>query len=114
HGLTEEVLKKQPKLDLKDPEAAKKGMKQMLEPIKDKNAFVADMMTAMKKLGGDKKDSGPMGKDAELKDVKIEGDTATGTVVTKHDGKEKSEAIKFRKVGGGWKIELPADMLKGP
>jgi hypothetical protein len=111
HGLTDEVMKKMPdEKPGKDPESAKKAMKKLVEPIKDKGAFIADMMAAMKKMGdGKKENSIPLPKDAELKDVKIEGDTAKGFVVTK----EKKEPIEFRKVGGGWKIEMPMDPLKG-
>src|SRR5207249_800354 len=51
HGLTDEKLKKMKKIDPKaDPKEQAKAMKQLVEPIKDKGAFFADMMAALKKV----------------------------------------------------------------
>jgi hypothetical protein len=115
HGLTEETLNKMK--DEKpaglDPEAIRKGLKRLVSPIKDRCAFVAEMAAALKKMGGKKDQGAPLPKDAELKDLKIEGDKAKGVVVSKADDKEKRDPIEFRKVGGGWKIELPIQIGKG-
>ncbi len=110
HGLTEEALKKTPGGGAEKDMA--KAMKELVAPVKDKSAFVADMLAALKQAGeGKGKDSGPFPKDAVLKDLKIDGNTAKGVIVTKQGG-EKSEPIEFRKVGAGWKIDIPADSLK--
>ena len=50
----------------------------------------------------------------ELKDLKIDGDKATATLVRKKGGKDAQEPIEFRKVGGGWKLELPERPMGGP
>ena len=39
---------------------------------------------------------------------------AKAVIVSTKDGQEKRDPIEFRKVGGGWKIELPMDLGKGP
>ncbi len=72
----------------------------------DRPAFVADMMKGMAKFDKKHKKVG----DATLKDVKITGNTATATSVEKKDdGTEKTEPVAFKKVGGGWLIEMPLD-----
>ena len=50
--------------------------------------------------------------DAELKGVKIDGDRATGTSVTKSEGKDKEDKLTFHKEGGSWKIEMPEPKQK--
>jgi hypothetical protein len=101
HGLTEESLKKA------DPTAADPiaGMKSLVEPVKDKPAFVADMMAVMKSTK-DFKDRSPLQKGATLKDVKIDGDSAKGTIETDVEGKKESSPIDFKKVDGKWLIDL--------
>ncbi|MDB4534256.1 hypothetical protein N9242_05230 [Vicingaceae bacterium] len=81
-----------------DPAALTKG-------IKNKKAFVIDMMNAMAKLGEGgpgKKMSDAFG-GAKLSDVKIDGDKATGKVVDK-EGDESP--MNFVKEDGGWKIDM--------
>ncbi len=85
-------------------------VRKLVQPINDKAGFVADMLAAMKKAGN-KQSTEAMGGD--LKDVKVEGDKAAGTVVRKKGGKDTQEPIEFRKVDGGWKIELPDKPLGG-
>lgn len=107
HGLDEETLKK----DMpKGPGAAggREALKKLVAPVKDKPAFIADVMAAFKKLGAKEMDKNFGG---ELKDLKVDGEKATATLKRTQNGREKIEPIEFRKVGGGWKIELPAQML---
>jgi hypothetical protein len=101
HGLTEETLKKA------DPTAADPiaGMKSLVEPVKDKPAFVADMMAALKS-SKDFKDKSPLQKGTTLKDVKIDGDSAKGTIETEVEGKKESSPIGFKKIDGKWLIDL--------
>jgi hypothetical protein len=108
HGLTEENLKKMEKgPPLGAEKDMAKAMKELVAPVKDRSAFVADMVAALKQVGEKGKDQPPFPKDAVLKDVKIDGDSAKAMVVSQQGGAERSEPIEFRKVGAGWKIELP-------
>jgi hypothetical protein len=105
HGIDEKAMDGPPLGDAKgSPEEA---MKKLASSIKDRDAFIGEMMTIMKK-SGKMKDKGPMDKTATLKDVKIEGDKATGTLVTKVDGKDVPDPnpVKFRKIEGAWKMDV--------
>jgi hypothetical protein len=109
HGMTEAHMQEIGKgmVDLKGPkQSEKETLKKAIAPIKDKPAFVADVMAALKKLGS-KDTQEKFG--GTLKDLKIEGDKATAKVTRTMGGKETQEPIEFRKVDGGWKIELPDD-----
>jgi hypothetical protein len=79
HGLTEAFFKGlEEKEEPKDEAAA---MKMLLEPVKDRGQFVADMIGTMQAMGDKGPQAGPpIPKDAKLADVKIDGDTAKGTV----------------------------------
>jgi hypothetical protein len=101
HGLTMAVL------DKIKPERPIKGFgkeltaaaKKFARPIKDKGGFVQDMVTVLKMAN-------PFGT-ATLEAVKIDGDKATGTIVVKQGKKERREPIVFKKIDGGWRIEMP-------
>ena len=104
HGLTEKATK-----DVKFAETPKENKqirKALDELIKKPEAFLADMLAASDFIGGDK--DKPKSK---LTGVKIDGDKATGVVVTegKDKGKERKEPVKFVKVNGGWRILLRGD-----
>jgi hypothetical protein len=107
HGLTEDVLKKLEGDAGMDPE---KAMKALIKPVKDRGAFVADLMGAMKKMEGFK-DRSPINKDTVLKDVKTTGDTAKGTIEFEQEGKKESQPIAFKKVNGKWYVDI-SDLLK--
>jgi hypothetical protein len=114
HGLTEEAfakLKEEMPKDAKDVGAIQKVVKTLVRPIKDKAAFFGDIVGALEKLSPGKEQGGPFPADAELKDVKIDGATAAGVIVSKQGDKEKREPIHFRRVGEGWKIDLPLEAL---
>jgi hypothetical protein len=108
HGLTKEVLEKAKKAP---PARQAEEFKQL---IKDPTGFVADMLAVMPRLSGKKGDqgAGPLKGAARLEDLKIDGDTASGVAVTEKDGKKERTPIKFKKEAGGWKIELPAELLR--
>jgi hypothetical protein len=105
HGLTKEVMGKLKQT--KDPEEIKANNAVIAKAIKDKPGFVGDVMKWLDAANPGKNKGGPLD-EATLKDVKITGDKATGTVVTK----EKEEPMEFAKVGGGWRIVLPEPKAK--
>src|SRR5262249_30089120 len=97
NGLKEEVLKKA----FGDKDAVDK----LLDPIKDKPAFLTELMAALKKVDPEEAMRMSEGLKGGLKDVVIDGDKAKGKFTTKGpSGKEHDEKIGFEKAGGGWKI----------
>lgn len=106
HGLTEEVMKKNMEGD--QPASQDEAMKKLLEPVKDRDAFVADIMAALDNLKGNKKQT-PMDKDATLKDLKVEEDSATATIEFEKEGKKVSEPVSFKKIDGGWRLHMDMD-----
>jgi hypothetical protein len=112
HGLTEGVLKKL-EGEANPMEDPAKAIAALVKPIKDRDAFLGDMMKALNSLGqGKASDDMPFTKDAKLSDVKIDGDKATGKVAFKtKKGDEKSEDIEFKKEGGGWKIHIDVETM---
>jgi hypothetical protein len=107
HGLTREVLEKMKKdaKPSKDPKEMALAMKKLAGPIKDKAGFINEVLGLLDKVNPNK-EKNPL-EDAELKGVKIDGDRATGTSVTKSEGKAKEDKLTFLKEGGGWKLEMP-------
>jgi|GEM_PF-3239214 len=72
-------------------------------PVKDKPAFIADVAEWLMRQGGDSSDLGiPLG---DLADVEIKGDSATASI--------GGEPISFRRMDGGWLVQLetPASKL---
>jgi hypothetical protein len=107
HGLTADATKKvKPDPMEKDPEKVLKAAKPLLELIKDKPAFAADVLKAFQKASGKDDADFKVLANAKLKDLKINGDKATGTVVNTIDGEEKKDPITFVKVGKGWMMKL--------
>lgn len=107
HGLTDEYLKKQESKTKAGPGDFDTKNKEFLSVVKDKPAFIADMLNAMPKKDG--KTAGEemfSRKWKSLKDVKINGDTATGTAVLSEDGKDTEEPMAFKKEKDGWKIAV--------
>lgn len=108
HGLDEDTLKNMNSEGRMTPGRADNDrLQQVLAPVKNRNKFVADMMTAMQQLNttGNTIPS-PMESDAKLEDVEINEDSATGSIVQTRRGKERRDKIAFTKVDGGWKIDL--------
>jgi hypothetical protein len=110
HGLTNKALKEVKKS--KDKKEMEKSRKIVTDALKDQDAFLVDVLTAMRKLGFDEKTK------YELTDVKIDGDKAKGTVVKttptfskdKKKEKVKKEPIEFVKSGGSWQIVPTFDL----
>jgi hypothetical protein len=91
----------------KDPKFA---MKAMNDRIKDKPAFLGELIDVMDKQNpGKKKIFGRF--DGIIGDVKKDGDSATARITTTDEkGKETEDKIHFKKENGGWKIDLVASM----
>lgn len=103
HGLTEDSMA-EISIDLNvSKEEQKKEMLKLVEPIEDRDAFVAELIPVLLETG-EESDPKPIEQDAKLTDLKTEGDTATATVVQTREGKEKKGPIAFKKVDGEWKI----------
>jgi hypothetical protein len=79
--------------------------------IANKPAFVADMFSVMEQFNqngiNDQLETQLAG---TLKDVKIDGDAATATVVTTRG----EDQLDFRKTAAGWKIHFDLNKLPGP
>jgi hypothetical protein len=108
HGLTEEHFSKLSKEPMpKDKAGMQAALRKIGAPVKDRAAFVADMMKTMKSLSKDGQSDFAAIKSAKLEELKVEGDTAKGVIVTQVNEKDKREPIEFRKVSGSWLIEIP-------
>jgi hypothetical protein len=90
-------------------EQAINGIRAIAKPIQDRRAFVAEMITALDGIGNDVSDNPVEAFAGELKNIEINGDEATGTIL-KADGEESP--IGFRKTDQGWRIHLDANTLR--
>jgi len=100
HGLTEKATPKEVKKtkDAKEYVAAKKAA---LGVIKDPTAFLVEMAAALHKISPNEKT-----KD-KLTEVKIDGDKASGVVVTTYEDKkkkDKKDPVRFVRIDGSWRI----------
>jgi hypothetical protein len=82
-----------------------KAIKTLGAAIKDKPGFLADMEKLNPKKGKQSSMADQMA-NSTLKDVKITGNTAEGKIVVKKDGKETTQPIHFKLVGGEWLVDL--------
>lgn len=83
----------------------------ILTPVKDRPAYLAELMKAFEALG-DGQTGGPKIEDAingELKGLQVNGDTASATLVVEKDGQAQEQPFNFKKTAGGWLIDLPLD-----
>ncbi len=104
-----------PPPNMNDP---KSFMKQMVGSVKDKPACIAEMIAWMEKNSPNKDAAAAPGTDefanATLEEVKIDGNTATGTIKNqKATGPQKQDA-RFQKIGDLWFIDFAAMMPAGP
>jgi hypothetical protein len=103
-------------LDLGKAQAAERSfIIKLAEPIKDQVAFLKDVRAAVVQLDPElavKQDILLAVKNSELKDVTTTGDTAKGTIVTRHAGEEKRVPIQFRKEDGAWRVDLTELIFK--
>lgn len=93
---------------LQDTDAAMKYAAEKYANV-DHAGFIADVSELMDKSTGKAKKTKKEKILAELKDVKINGDKATGVVVDKDGKKDK---IAFKKVNGKWYLSLKDMMMK--
>jgi hypothetical protein len=98
HGITDEALNKLSQAEPGEKIDPVEAMKPLLDQIKDKPAFYAELMTAEEQGGAVFEQLGT----ATLKDLKIDGGKATGKLSL---GKTE-KPIAFKKIGNGWKIDL--------
>jgi len=96
HGLKSEVTRKIKAADQDKAEAALSAL------VKDHAAFVLDYLEAVDRQEGGKLKEGNV--KAKLSDVKIDGDSATGTVTYGDKDAESKQTFGFVKVGEGWKL----------
>ena len=85
-------------------EAVEKGMGECLAKIPDKPAFFADGMTWLEANNKKVADKLMLAAGAQLSDVRINGDTATGTLSVPVAGGGTS--LRFAKVNGRWLIDF--------
>lgn len=108
HGLTEKATKGvtwDSEANEKQRAAARKAA---LKPVKDSEAFLAEAWATLDKLGLPAADTYTSG---SLKDVKADGERASGTATVTSQGRQLDETVTFVKVGGGWRLSPPAGSL---
>ena len=107
HGLN---VQNTPKMSISlvaGKEEQKREMLKLVEPIKDRDALIADFIRVLIEAS-DKPDAKLIEPDARLVNLRTGTDTATATFAQTRQGKEKTSPIEFKKVDGEWKIsELP-------
>jgi len=112
HGLTQEHVESvDPPPELAESlDAAMAAYRKLVAPVKDKPAFVAELMQAR---AADKLDPLNLAfpPTARLENVEVTGDAARGTLAIKDDeaGTSFNAPIKFKKVGDEWRIDAPLD-----
>jgi hypothetical protein len=109
HNVTEESMKDLNPMSMgDDPAKAKDALLKIGSGIKDKPAFIGEIMTVLEAMNeGEGESPNPIA--GKLENLKTDGDSATGEVV-KDDGSK--EPIAFKKMDGGWLIDLPLDALQ--
>jgi hypothetical protein len=108
HGLTQAAIeKKEEKLgEAPDNKATAREFIALGEMAKDRAAFLDDTLRTLQKLTPLEKNPLEELSTGKLKDVKVEGDTATGKATATVNGAEKTDAAHFRTEDGAWKIDL--------
>ena len=88
-------------------EQRKRYMLALIEPIKDRNAFIGDFLRALIETAEDP-DMKFIQPNARLVDLKVHSGTATATFTQTSQGQEETSPIRFEKADGQWKIsKLP-------
>jgi hypothetical protein len=104
HSLDDETIRRMAsELPLMPSSSDAAKMDQALTPIWDRNGFIADMIAALRQIDN-RPGVTPFTAQSELTDVKIDGDRATGMVVSSDGGPGGKQSIAFQRSGGGWKI----------
>lgn len=102
HGVTEEALESAAPSLQSTPDST--AIRKLSDAIGDKPRFIADMFAVLQKS----QQGSEFSKEFEdqiagsLKDVKIEGDSATATIVTASG----ESPVEFRKTAAGWKLHI--------
>ncbi len=105
HRLDDETVQRMAKELPSMPSAADaERVDRVLAPIRDRNGFIADMIAALRQIA-DGPGGGPFAAQSELTEVKIDGDRATGVVLSTARGFEEKQSIAFERTLGGWKID---------
>ncbi|REJ67085.1 MAG: hypothetical protein DWQ31_11540 [Planctomycetota bacterium] len=92
----------------RDPEKMKALLNSLLEPVEDHAAYLVELMAAFETVDKDGA-TRPTVVDSiqgELTDINIEGDIATGTLTREVGGRQISNPMRFKKVDGGWLIDI--------
>lgn len=108
HGLTQEAVEKKEE-KVSEAENNKGVAKEFIalgQMAKDRTAFLDDTLKTLKKLAPLEKNPLEDLSTGKLKDVKVDGDTATGKVTASVGGAEKTDVANFRKEDGAWKVDL--------
>lgn len=115
HGLDASKLPGMPEMmKVQKDEAKMKALfDNMLAPVKDRAAYLAELMKAFESLQDGQPGAPNLAEaiDGDLKDLTVAGDTATGTLVVTRNGDTQEQPFNFKKVDGGWLIDLP---IQGP
>jgi hypothetical protein len=110
HGVTPEVQGKllkeffRTKPSKDDQKANAQRTASMAKPVKNRVDFYAAAMPLFERLAGE---TMAPPSDTTLKDLKVNGDRASGVAVFKVKGKDKRDKVEFHKVAGKWKVHLP-------
>lgn len=117
YGVKLDATPKLPDLTGGDPTKAdpQDAMKKLTAGVKDKAACLGELMAWLEKNGDENTKKGMNSDDiaaSTLSDVKIDGDTATGKLTSKKDGKDQTQDVHFKKIDGKWYADMTADMKK--
>jgi hypothetical protein len=104
HGITARATRdiRRPR----DAEEAAKARRTLAELIKKPAAFAVEYLNALKKAGLVKKLPPPM-PPGELRDVKIDGERATGSFILKIGDQQRIQTLRFARIEGSWKLIPP-------
>ncbi|MDA7977569.1 MAG: hypothetical protein MPJ50_02225 [Pirellulales bacterium] len=104
HGLDKAELDDNASFASEDPTG---GMSELMAPVKNKPAFIADLIKWIDERSDD--DGGMMDEviNGQLKNVEVDGETAKGVIAMTKDGEANEEPVEFRKINGKWFIHLP-------
>jgi len=78
----------------------------LAELVKDPQAFVADVVTTLNRIEGPFPPLALIPFGATVKDVKISGNTARGTMHYRFERVDRTETVYFQRDAVGWKIDF--------
>src|SRR5438128_1896348 len=86
-----------------DAEARKKEWAKRIAPIKDRIAFIADYLEALRQTST--ADGEVLGADATVRDLTTSGDTASATFEQTRGGQKQTSQITLKKMDVQWKMD---------